>query len=325
MALDTEVHTKYFPDSSDLDWVLYALWLHISQVGAVGNAVIRIVNDGVDDAIMTGGVLGATPSAATDFQTDDFVCIEPVEEYPGGGRWQCLFYRGGSYVYYILAPDGGWDSVAYGAPASGNNYGFGSGVNPDPVITTNLHPEALSGTVPSTGSVRLSSCNRDVYNGSDFYTYFRFLCVDYGRDPELLGFRIGGYIPSDPTSDTKPICGLARIAQADDSSDHWGYDTPGTANQNRAPLEYAHTSQMNGVGYCALRRDGLNFLSEGTTRSGQIYTQSPFLVSPDDASFLGVFGIYDMRVIDGSLPDGSIDAFPAGYFSSDHMLFRWAP
>jgi hypothetical protein len=326
MATDTEVHDEYFyGNSTDPDWVLYALWLHISQVGAVGNAVIRIVNDGVDDAIMTGGVLGATPSAATDFKTDDFVCIEPVEEYPGGGRWQCLLVRKVSSIDYILAPDGGWDSVAYGAPASGNNYGFGSGVNPDPVITTPSVP--VMGNFTSTyGSLRMTSCNRDTYNGgADFYTYFRFLEKQAGIDPLLDGFRVGGYAPSDVTNDTKPVCALAGIAAMNSGSagHYWStYLVGDSDNDNRSPLEYAHTTQLASAGYCQVQGDGM--MLYGADRSNQIVSAAPVLVSLDDSKFLGLFGVYDMRMIDGALPDGLAD-YPQGYFVSSQFLFRWAP
>ena len=324
MATDTEVHEEFFVDTADEDWFLWALWKH--AIDTTGNGVIRIVTDGTA-AIMTGGVLGVTPTAVSDFITGDFIVVEPVEEYPGTGRWQVAIARGSSNtMYYVLAPDGGWSS---GDTSIANHYGFGDGATGN-VITSQTASGGViwnSTTIAATSSIRISSSNRVTYNAGDFYTFLRIHQKVVGASTDDDGtLRVGGYIPFDPVSDTKPICTLARAANMGTNAAFWGTtSTTETSNVNRTPLEYGHTSQMAaGAGRCRLI--GTSFINAHVDRSNQMMGQSPVLVAMDDNKAVGVFGVLDMRVISpNDFAEFGTDAFPQGYYNHEDLLLRYAP
>lgn len=316
-----ELHEEIFYAGTNVGEVPLATYDHTKP--AASNGQLRIVNDGSDDAIVLSGALGSTPSSASDFTIDDFIVVEPVEQYPGTGRWQVAIIRTNTNeISYLLAPDGGWSGTDV---TPGNNYGFGSNVHTDVLPFINA-------ALPSSGSLRLSSCNLDTYDsGTKRYTYFRIFSKPSGVTAADEALRVGGFIPTNITAETKPIVALSgQPTLYQTSSGRWsittGIENP-SSNACRTPYDFpARVRAMHGgdasAATCAIR--GPNYNGYPTDRSNQAIALTVRLVTGFDLHTIGTFGPNDMKSFATDIADYDDDGVP-NYFNHQGLLFRWKP
>ena len=318
-----EFHEEVFYSGTLVGEVPQVLYDHTKA--AASNGQMQIVNDGLEDAVYVGSAFGTVPTLGSEWLNNDFIVVEPIEAYPGGGGWQIAIIKtGASTVGAILAPDGGWSSVDV---TPGNNYGFGDGL-PGSTIITDILP-FIGGTLPSLGSLRISSCNLDTYDsGTKRYTYLRIFSKPAGAADSDEALRVGGFIPTNFTAETKPVCINLGQPELITSAGWWGGTAAAPAsNDSRTPYDFPpRTRQMGGpdamAALCYV--DGLKMTGYSTDRSNQAIALTLRLVGTSDGKVIGSYGAFDMKTFATDIADYEDDGGP-NYFSHEGFLFRFKP
>ena len=319
-----EKHKTYSYDGTG-GQVLYSIYDFIVNQQS---GVLRIVTDsGGTKGIKHGGDFwdGSATLGNNSFDSDnDYVVFEPVNEYPGGGRWQCrviatdVSSTSNAYLKAMVSFGGGWHS------SSAEDFGSVLKSSDDSITLDNMN---------SADTLYISCSNSDTYTptgGSEqSYTYFRLLNLDANLHASasesshkrlFQGVYCGGYIPAD-ANDTKPCVMLRGVAYNHNTAEYWGdYDhassvVPAALDHNLgAGLNSAHIPQQLGysVSHCA------------TNRSGQ-WVSGPLYISDYDAQItLGHFGQYTMY--SGHVDNTRLAADNAAeYIHGYGIMLRWKP
>ena len=297
----------------------------------------------------SGGVNGVDPTTATFNEGRDYMTIEPVNEYPGGGKWQIqliqngplsgTFYSSPNYHMHVSASFvGGFDIANVSVT---NPSGFDETSNQFLASNTFLTTDSPN---IAENVFYFSAGNLDTYSSStgiQTYTYLRLL-VNKAND-NWKGFYIGGYIPTAPDLNTKPVVFLAGLAE-DGTEQKWITNTtsdfasqPNRNNINRVPADNAH-SALAGTSKATLSglfgsTGGLSSDDargpQGFDREGQ-WVNWPFFVNDISAGVtLGTFGKYTMLMAGADRTVLSADSngeyLVTGGPTSGYIVNRWNP
>ena len=276
---------------------------------------IRLTVDGSTTATHNGTALGTPDGTVAWWGNNSYMVVEPVAAMPGGGRWQCKIGRTSTNVLTSQwAPNGGW-TVA--APTY-------AGLAVSAVTTWN------DGTPPgATATYYISMSNLETYAaGVDTYgySYLRVLIrrSSAADDAQFVqGLYVGGYIPADPTTDTKPSVMLCGSPRQNGGSLSWSYATANASCPNRAPTDNVHTylDYANG-GHCFTT--GMLLTTYAKSRDGKLTNKNLYLFGIAAACELGSFGPYTMWLGALTRTDNAPDA-SAEYLVVGELMIRWKP
>ena len=315
-----EAHKEY-SFSGDLYsvQVLDHLWDFVTNEQS---GVLRFATDSGTTAVHDGTdfVSSGTPT----FGDDGFIVIEPVDPYPGGGRWQIKIWvtdadHGSmSKLKTLVSWSGGW-TVAEDHFDSVD------------AKSTEYYASDYNLTLAAEDALLISCSNADTYTGSDGetqenYTYLRLL-VDDSNEADTYenytGFYVGGYIPVD-ANDTKPVCLFRGDADPVDSGVRWGTN----ANHNGScPGELDHSSTTNIAGFRP--KSTANFAAPNS-RSGNAVNSDVVIVDHTDKVTLGSWG-YFTALLGDSLETASDRSFGSAwgshseYINTSGFCIRWKP
>lgn len=279
---------------------------------------LRIASDGGTYATHNGSALGTPDGTVGWWATgaNAYLVIEPVDAMPGGGRWQCKIIRNSTLVLQsVWAPNGGW-TVASQSYAG---------------LACSAVTQWNDGSAPGASCTHyISGSNLETYtagNSTYGYTYFRIIGRRGGGTEDnqfVYGLYVGGYVPNEPTVDTKPSCMLARTPSLAGNALAWSYAVSNSNNLNRAPVDDVHTVTdytNNGVCFASAQMPGVYAKS----RSGKWCGKTIYLYNMAGSYELGQFGAtYTMA--GGYL--SRADATPDGnneYIVMNDMIMRWKP
>tara|TARA_R110000824_G_scaffold234072_17_gene422597 strand:- start:3114 stop:4079 length:966 start_codon:yes stop_codon:yes gene_type:complete len=311
--------TVTVPASPTWQKFLQQLW---NFVNSTQSGMIQFVTEGGNIAVKTdGGFWNGSDNLASGFGSDnDYIVIEPVNEYPGGGKWQCKFKAldhdddETDDCTVEVSWLGGYDTSADDFPGANQT----SGALTYPVG----YPKMASGD-----TWYFSCSNSDSYTnngGIQTYTYFRVLIFDSNgsENTRFSGTYVGGYIPIEVNDDTKPVCLFTRIMIGIDNSSAWA-DNDST--HTLAPGDYAHSTSGGNVSCTipvSVNEYNFNF---AISRSGNwVNGPMPVLDNANDTT-LGVFGKYTLLRGTGNSyqrSDGASDSNNLYKVAGDTM-FRW--
>ncbi len=304
------------------DWGQYLQFL-FTFVNSTQSGIVRFAqssHDGSTYAVKVGGSFwnGSATVSESDWQDNDYMVIEPVNAYPGGGRWQVK----------IKSSDVSDDEVNEGTAEVSWSGGYDtSAENFGSNVTTGELDDLHYAKFTTSESFYFSCSNSDSYvnnSGAQTYTYMRVLMKDDSAsdDSKFMGWYVGGYIPVEPNSDTKPVCLLSRIARASSSTYYWG-NTSSTGGGVRIPGAFDHGSGAGtNVGGISSLSDQYN--GYAVSRSGK-WVNSPSIIQDlEDNVALGVFGIYTHINGDLDRTSGATDS-TAKYLVTNDLMIRWDP
>lgn len=289
--------------------------LYAAIVAYGSSCGIRLVVDGSTTATHNGTALGTPDGTITWWGNGSYMVVEPIDAMPGGGRWQCKIARPSTIsMTSQWAPNGGW-TVA--APTFAG-------------LAVSAATQWNDGNAPGAAATYyISMSNLETYAaGSSTYGY-AYLRVFIRRstgaeDGQFVqGLYVGGYIPNDPTTDTKPsvmLCGSPRLAGG---SLTWSYTTASAGCVGRAPVDNVHTytDYANG-GHCYV--NGYQPGAFAKSRDGKLCNKTLYLYSIAASCELGSFGPYTMFVGALTRTDNAPDA-DANYLVVGELMARWRP
>jgi hypothetical protein len=310
-----EKHSAVSMTTATNQFFLQQLW------NFVKNTQSGILQFPTGNSARSGG--STTDPSTTDLSagfgtSGDYLLIEPVNEYPGSGRWQIKFSTNNpgsssdlsSYVEASWL--GGWDT---GTESFGSN------------VTTGAKNAWTYAPFTTSDTWYFSCSDSDTYansSGNQTYSYIRVLFYDSSQadNDHFRGVYCGGYIPTEPDSDTKPVVFLARQVKQQDTSNAWGTRTD--LNTGQLPGNYAHDVAGGSVTACVNSLHNDNYSGYRLSRSGN-WVNPPTLVS-DTANErdLGVFGRYTMLGGNYDRTDGASDS-NAEYIIAGNTTLRWKP
>lgn len=317
-----EKHKTYSHDGTSGD-VIYSIFDFVVNQQS---GVLRVASDsGGTKGVKYGGVFwngSDTLTAASFSANNDYIVIEPVNEYPGGGRWQCRIIASdhdsgsASATKAMVSFGGGWHSSS--------DEDFGS-------VNKSDDSQIFVDTLNSADTLYISCSNDDAYTptgGSEqTYTYFRCLNFDQSNDASasestyrktFQGLYVGGYLPADD-NDTKPICILRGIAYQSNVTNYWG--DVGHTNCV-VPAAFDH-NVTDGINSCHLPTQiGGTVASYAVNRSGQWCNEAQFLNDSDANVVLGHFGSSTMMRGATSRTRGSADS-SSELINGHGLIFRW--
>lgn len=307
----------------DFRWKDYmrSLWDFVDNQQS-GDKVLRFVTG---NSAKSGGSM-VDPSSAdlsAGFTTNnDYLIIEPVNAYPGGGRWQLKVLMKNTSGYsateftVTISWLGGWvdDSDHFDGAHS-------FVIDGDRTIQNeNMNTNA------SESRWMFSCSNSDQYTNSagiQSYTYLRSTTYEAQDDRSYRnsGFYCGGYIPAEPDRDTKPICFLSKRVGTYNNNDYMGEVA---SNLHQAtPGDYAHTAPGgNSTLFLGPPEQTHGHDQYGMNRSGGWVMIPLFLYNYTEKICMGSFGRYTWMKANRDVPDGSKDAAQE-YFMARGVAMRW--
>ena len=289
------------PDAGDVMFAVYEqlvnannAYMELAKSGST--PVVYIDTDGNGSADALG-----TPTSGANFPNGSYLVFQPPADYPGSGRWQCMFKVDGGEIKHELSYSGGWNQTD----------GAFTGM-----VTTGLL-DSQSGTVGNVTKLYIS-CVRETYATSKHYYYFRMLWREGGDDCKAAWY-IGGYIPFDTTADTKPVVCLANKPYGDGSAGAINcWENPQVNGSNRSPADYALSANT----FCYVKSiTNLMENSRGDDRAGNYIAPTVYLFDAND-NVLGIFGTQTFRGFDTSVADWSMDS-TASYMVTGSYLQRF--
>ncbi len=305
-------HTSYGLLAATTQAQIHNIFTFVSS-----SAVMRFVSDVAQSSQRStdtggAGAYNTGTIAYTDWGTNSFMVVEPVNTYPGGGRWQAKILRASTTVINIQVDfSGSW-----------NNRTFST------LACTSSATQWNKGSAPAAGDLMLiTAANSDSYNGASMtYSYLRVLphqTVAAEGSKFADGFYVGGYIPCLPNSDTRPACMLARIPKMGaDLNNQWGALL--NTCLSRTPVEYAHTTlDLTTAGKCQVQGftnlfNQMYTVEPGTCESGSYVDTPMYLVR--GSNILGAFDTYTMRCGANGRADGSVDSSGKWTVVNDIMM-----
>tara|TARA_R110002110_G_scaffold198887_1_gene409492 strand:+ start:68 stop:1015 length:948 start_codon:yes stop_codon:yes gene_type:complete len=295
---------------------LRAIWNFVENTQS---GILQFVQEGGNYAVKTGGAFwnGSDDLSSSGFGSDnDYIVIEPVNSYPGGDKWQVQ----------IKALDVDDDEVAeatievsYLGGYDTGDEDFGSNQTSGTKAASAFNYQKFT----TSDDWYISCSNSDTYvnnAGTQTYTYFRMLQKNDSSsdDGKFEGWYVGGYIPVEPNSDTKPIVLLGGIVRMSTSAYFWG----GT-NCGECPGNFAH-SAAGGTNNAVVNTLYDAYTGYGVTRSGT-WANGPVLILDDeDNCTLGVLGKYTALAGDLDRTSGATDS-SAEYIVTNDIMSRWKP
>ena len=305
------------------DWGQY-LQLLFTFVNSTQSGIVRFAqssHDGSTYAVKVGGSFwnGSATVSESDWQDNDYMVIEPVNEYPGGGRWQVKIKSSDvsddetNECTVEVAWSGGYDTSAEN---------FGSNV------TTGELDDIHYSKFTTSDSFYFSCSNSDSYvnnSGTQTYTYIRALMKDDSASDggKFMGWYVGGYIPVEPNSDTKPVALLTKIARAGSSTNYWGSTSSSSGTGGRLPGAFDHGSGA-GSNLSGISNTSDQYNGYPASRSGKWVNGPSVMMDHEDDVTVGVFGIYTHMNGDLDRTDGATDS-TAKYLVANDLMIRWDP
>ena len=279
----------------------------------------------------SGGYVGVKSGGAVQVQDhgdlsagfgsdNDYIIVEPVNEYPGGDRWQVKFQ----------ATDVSDDEVAECKAEVSWLGGFTKANDDagDPFGSNQTTPsQQWNYAKPTTADTWYFSCaNTDTYQntaGTQTYTYMRVLLYDNSAADDLKfgGSYCGGYIPNEPDNDTKPVVAFFKALRGYNSVHYWG-DVDGTAT-GLAPGNYAHDTGGGNIS-AFINSVSDNYTGFGSTRSGNWSNGPTIICDNNNNTTLGAFGKYTQMDGDLDRSSGATDS-DAEYKVAGDQVIRWNP
>ena len=315
-----EKHVKLLNSTATWQFFLQQLWNFVQNTQA-SKGILQFATDGSYYGIKSGGSIVTDPtSLSSGFGSDnDYIVIEPALEYPGGDRWQIMFKgidvssNDWTHCSVEISYLGGWTQ-------SGD--GFGSNQTSGAIVSW-----TYSGV--TNDKWYISCANTDTYinsTGEQTYTYIRILLSDdnIADGQNFIGVYCGGYIPSEPDNDTKPIVGLFGICRGYDSTNYWG-KRASVANRGIAPGNYAHNTDGGNVGaFINITTNADEELGFRTTRSDNWANDATLILDYDNSTTLGAFGKYTQLLGHQDRADMTLDS-NAEYMVVNDQVIRWKP
>jgi len=316
-----EQHTAV--SNSTATWQFFLQQLYTFVSGTQSGIVRFASGSGGYVGIKSGGTVQGTDHAlASGFGSDnDYIIVEPVNEYPGGDRWQMKFQ--GIDVSDDETSECSVEVSWLGGFSKANDDAgdpFGSNQ------TTGAKTIWASQKATTADTWYFSCANSDTYQnsaGTQTYTYMRVLLYDAGasENAKFNGTYCGGYIPNEPDNDTKPVVWFAKLIKGANSTNNWG-DIDGT-NTGLAPGNYAHdTGGGNISAYINTVSD--TYTGYGNTRSGNWSNGPTLIIDNNNNTTLGAFGKFTQMVGDLDRNDGATDS-NADYKVAADQVIRWNP
>lgn len=301
------------PTTDDDDWqtFLQKLWDFVQNTQS---GIIQFPQDGSFYGVKSGGsvVTDVSDLSAGFGSANDYIIIEPVNAYPGGDKWQIKFESlsptsgAATNMNVTVCWLGGWTQASE----------FGSNLT-----HTETDPFDSLSSISTVMSWYFSCCNTDTYvssSGTQTYTYVRILLRN---STVWYGVYCGGYIPTEPDSDTKPVVLLTRNVNNGGSTTNWG--TANASSNSKIPADFAHSvlggNNSAGVSYYASTAQGYT-----TDRSGNWVNRACVVSDTNTLSSLGAFGRFTMLVGDDARTPGAADSNNE-YLVVDDFMLRWKP
>lgn len=293
---------------------LQQLWNFVKNTQG---GIVKFATDGSYYGIKSGGTIQTTDAGfGSGFGTNgDYIVIEPVNSYPGGGKWQVMFkantFNSAAATACVVNVSwlGGWTQASDG---------FGTNQN-----TGDLQNWIHSAVSMTTSDTWYFSCsNSDTYNsssGNQTYTYMRVLFYRNAatENSKFAGAYAGGYIPNEPDSDSKPV--VMFFGQNSGNNTGWGLQSGG----GRLPGNYAHNS--SGATVLSFIGNASDvYTGYGLSRSGNWVNVPTLILDYNNVKTLGAFGRYTQMTGHLSRVDGGADSNSEYLVSADQM-FRWKP
>lgn len=312
-----EKHKVYSLSSATSGAVLDAIFDFVENQQS---GILRWATDSGTTAVYDGSAFWT--SGTPTFGDGSYVVIEPVAEYPGGGRWQLYITSADVSSGNDAHPD---CRVAWSGGWSTSNADLSSSE------CSTLDEMFFSGDLTTDDTLYLSCANADSYLAADgetanYYSYFRLLRHDYSQSAstykKMDGVYAGGYIPVD-TADTKPVVMLRGYSTPRDMSGTWG---DGASTTGACPGEYNHSDTNT-----ASVEPGLQTGMHGPETRGGAEVNAPLYIRDvTDAVALGSFGQYTMLAGDsheGGTDRTALSAWGSHseYINGIHITFRWKP
>lgn len=309
-----EKHVMYSPGTGLTTDVMQSIYTFVNTHGSTCG--LRIASDGGTYATHNGSALGTPDGTAGWWATaaNAYMVVEPVATMPGGSRWQCKIIRNSTSVLQaVYAPLGGWTVAAptySGLPVSAAT-------------------QWNDGTAPGAScNTYISGSDLNTYSGgASAYTYLRVLGRRTANAEDgqwTYGLRIGGYVPHEPSADTKPSVMLCRTPTVNGGSASWSYATANSSCPNRAPVDDVHTTtDYSSNGHCYV--NGQQAGTSARSRNGKWTNKRLYLYNIAGAYELGSFGpTYDMTVGNFGRSDAAADS-GADYLVVNDLMVRWKP
>lgn len=303
---------------STATWQLFLQKLY-TFVKTTQSGILQFATDSSYYGIRSGGTIQTTDTGfETGFGSNgDYLVIQPVNEYPGTGRWQIMFkaVTAASATAANMTVEtswlGGWVQAT-------SNFG---------VNQTSSARQIIDASVTISDALYFSCSNSDTYvnsSGIQTYTYIRTLIWRNGGSEDLRfqGVYCGGYIPSEPDNDTKPIAMFMRQARSDSAgTSTWSNTT--SLDNGIAPGNYAHSVAGGNI---SAFTNVVSSVSTGyaNTRSGNWSNGALLVLDNNNLTSLGAFGIYSQMSGAMSRTDAAADS-NAEYIVSSDLIMRWKP
>jgi len=315
-----EKHQQVTVGTTTWQFFLQKVWEFVENTQAAAN-VLRFAEEGGNIAVKSGGSFwDGDADLSSGFASDnDYMVVEPVNEYPGGGRWQMKIkstdVSTNSYGNCSVEVSwlGGYDT---------SEDDFGSN------LTTGTSRRPFYSSLDSTADSLYFSCsNTDSYinsSGTQTYTYFRILRWDNGAADDIRfdGTYVGGYIPNEPDDDDKPIVVYHRVMRGYWSGDYWGDSD--SLDTGILPGNYEHTVCGGNVSSFINSMDNAAHTGYSLTRSGN-WSNGPVLINDyANTRTLGAWGKYTALKGDILRNSGATDAANE-YLIGNDMVVRWKP
>lgn len=305
------------PSSTDIEekW----LWGLFDFIQNSGQTLFQLVDDtGTEPALYDGAVADfidpSTVSAYTDWpnvgasSNGSYMVIEPVAAcYPGGGKWQAKLSVVSGDLYSDVAHHGeGWTNAAQD---------FGASLN-----TGNVRFSPTFAAAPH--QFYHSASDLETYNGgADTSLYLR--SFHRSGNTSSAGLYIGGYIPADPTEDTRPLLVLNGIPYmgGHTTAESWGEVDSGAA-YGRTPNAYTSPGPTGFVvaGVCGNEDQNYSPGPAANDYAGNKPASTIFVVA-DSTWCLGKLGPYTMMGC--GVPNTGTQQ--GAYLMLRDFCYRWNP
>lgn len=305
-----EKHQLVSISTANWQFFLQQLWAFVQNTQS---GIIQFPQDGAFYGVKSGGsIVTDVSDLSAGFGTaNDYIIIEPVNAYPGGDKWQIQFESlspgsaTATNINVTVSWLGGWNQASDD---------FGSNLT-----YTETDPFDSNSSISTSESFYFSCANTDTYissAGVQTYTYIRIM----NRSTiNFYGVYCGGYIPTAPDSDTKPVVLLTRNINNANSTTNWGSVNLGSCG--RIPADFAH-SVLGGNVNAAVNYYGGTAGGYTIDRLGN-WVNRPSIVSDNvNQVSLGAFGRFTMVLGDDSRTPGAADSNNE-YLVVDDFMMRW--
>ena len=314
-----EKHAAVSVSTANWGYFMRQLWNFVENTQS---GIVQFVQEGGNYAVKTGGAFwnGTDDLSFTGFTSDnDYIVIEPVNSYPGGDKWQV------KVVAIDVSDVQEFDSsveVSWLGGYSTSTETFGSNQ------TTGAIASWIADTDLNTNDTWYFSCsNTDSYansSGIQTYTYLRVLIYDQSQadNNHFRGFYCGGYIPTEPDNDTKPVVFFAKQIKQQSTSNSWG--NVSDTNSGLLPGNYAHDVAGGNVSAYVNSLNNDEFAGYRLSRSGNWVNPPTLICDYNNEQDLGVFGRFTMLGGNYDRTDGATDN-NAEYKIANNTTIRWKP